>query len=1050
METTGPNNVQTEKRSLTTSATVAPASALKGLTSPVAASGETTSKIDAGAAPRGKRSKSGFVPRSGQKIKGSTVKKFLGVSTSSKDKPKEGSRIISRKLSVVEETGAGTPTEGRPTEKTQQIESFARRLESDLMYLQDIYAKLQNHTATTAQGTEDGKQLAKAFLEYSKQNGGEYGECLHAVAAFQVGMEETKLKLSNAVIEVFASPVKEFIDTTLPEALRSKDRYDEARLANIEADAKMSKQKPGKATITTQIEYNKAKYTYERTQEEAVNTLKDSIKEVSQDTLIHLCDYLDAYGQFFAQGQQMLSRLQPSIERYREYTQRQKDEDRQHKEEQERKEAEKREALVLEQKKYAEEGNTSLFGAPLHVLYEKEGISPPQVPSLYHVLIKYIREHGLKEVGLFRMAAAQNATAHIMKLILTASGRPIELEGELDPHAVAGVLKKLLRQLPEPLLTFELWDKFAVVITVVELCTEVTSHSAFNRMSPSGLGALLGPNLAYPAVSEDADLLRDMSVANLLVESLIQHYGKLFGDGSAACLSDCTGGARSKTVDHNLESESDDAGEELTDETTDDDERPRHNSISAGGGGATEDFASLYEREVVRGVGWSSNDASGDDTKSGSFIGSGMASGSGSGIGTKSTASRSVGADEAPTAHSASMEATSALFHLKESRGKSHARTHSGTKIAEASIPYDEDSPSPATGNSPYNRLSRQLTFTFGGNADDERRESKKKDGQKKDKHKKKEKKEKREKDSKKDNEEKKLVSLALKQATTPAATAKPEQQKLPSPRKRTKDTKEAKDATGKPGNDQQQPEKESPSPATTVQLQLPPKLAPMEVEMDIALKAFNVGQDADELVKEVAIDDLGTARCERPARVLLRRSLSGNIPSAAVSKRRGSTRGVEVKKRTSCLSTLTLYNEELLDKTIEEIFHTGSYSGWLVVGYKDSATLELQGSGVGGVDELVRHLKDTEVQFALLRLPIISQEDVDPSKSMISRDIFIGWIGPKVGIVQKGRKKAHVGEVKELLKPFHAELFALRRTNFTESVVRDKSGPISGSHMID
>lgn len=85
------------------------------------------------------------------------------------------------------------------------------------------------------------------------------------------------------MIEVFASPVKEFIDTTLPEALvllesstprlphlfslvhdwgrthfqpcfydqqRSKDRYDEARLANIEADAKMSKQKPGKATIT--------------------------------------------------------------------------------------------------------------------------------------------------------------------------------------------------------------------------------------------------------------------------------------------------------------------------------------------------------------------------------------------------------------------------------------------------------------------------------------------------------------------------------------------------------------------------------------------------------------------------------------------------------------------------------------------------------------------------------------------------------------------------------------------------------------------------------
>lgn len=57
-----------------------------------------------------------------------------------------------------------------------------------------------------------------------------------------------------------------------------------------------------------------------------------------------------------------------------------------------------------------------------------------------------------------------------------------------------------------------------------------------------------------------------------------------------------------------------------------------------------------------------------------------------------------------------------------------------------------------------------------------------------------------------------------------------------------------------------------------------------------------------------------------------------------------------------------------------------------LVVGYKDSTTLELQASGSGGVEDLVNHLKDTEVQFALLRLPIVSQEDVELSKSMISR----------------------------------------------------------------
>jgi hypothetical protein len=68
------------------------------------------------------------------------VKKFLGVATSSsKDKPSrgggggggDGSRIITRKMSVVAEDGAAAggstpPDTGRPVEKTQQIESFAR------------------------------------------------------------------------------------------------------------------------------------------------------------------------------------------------------------------------------------------------------------------------------------------------------------------------------------------------------------------------------------------------------------------------------------------------------------------------------------------------------------------------------------------------------------------------------------------------------------------------------------------------------------------------------------------------------------------------------------------------------------------------------------------------------------------------------------------------------------------------------------------------------------------------------------------------------------
>jgi hypothetical protein len=220
------------------------------------------------------------------------------------------------------------------------------------------------------------------------------------------------------------------------------------------------------------------------------------------------------------------------------------------------------------------------------------------------------------------------------------------------------------------------------------------------------------------------------------------------------------------------------------------------------------------------------------------------------------------------------MEATTALHHIKESRGKSHARTHSGTRIIDA----EEDSPSPTS--SLGHRISRHITLSSA--SDDERREGKKekKDGkkEKKDK-KKKEKKDKKE----KDKDDRKSVSLSLKAAATSPMG------KLPSPRKRTNTTKEAKEA-GKTSKDQQA-EKEIHSvglsteaePAPRVQIatpSTPPKLTPMEVEMDFALKAFSAGQDPDETIKEVAIDDLGATPGERTARVLLRRSLSGNIPS--------------------------------------------------------------------------------------------------------------------------------------------------------------------------
>lgn len=83
-------------------------------------------------------------------------------------------------------------------------------------------------------------------------------------------------------------------------------------------------------------------------------------------------------------------------------------------------------------------------------------------------------------------------------------------------------------------------------------------------------------------------------------------------------------------------------------------------------------------------------------------------------------------------------------------------------------------------------------------------------------------------------------------------------------------------------------------------------------------------------------------------------------------------------------------------------------------------------------------------MQYAVIRIP--DKKD----KTDTVRDVMISWSGPSMGIMERSKKKVHIGEVKDLLTPFHADLEAISKTNFTEAVVMDRSGPLSGSHVID
>lgn len=83
-------------------------------------------------------------------------------------------------------------------------------------------------------------------------------------------------------------------------------------------------------------------------------------------------------------------------------------------------------------------------------------------------------------------------------------------------------------------------------------------------------------------------------------------------------------------------------------------------------------------------------------------------------------------------------------------------------------------------------------------------------------------------------------------------------------------------------------------------------------------------------------------------------------------------------------------------------------------------------------------------MQYAVIRIP--DKKD----KTDTVRDVMIAWTGPSMKIMERSKKKVHIGEVKEVLSPFHADLEAIAKTNFTEAIIMDRSAPLSGSHVID
>ncbi|XP_072414459.1 rho GTPase-activating protein 44 isoform X11 [Chiloscyllium punctatum] len=193
------------------------------------------------------------------------------------------------------------------------------------------------------------------------------------------------------------------------------------------------------------------------------------------------------------------------------------------------------------------------FGKPLG---EHLTISGREIAFPIEACVTMLLECGMQEEGLFRVAASASKLKKL-KASLDCGVLDVQ-EYSVDPHAVAGALKSYLRELPEPLMTFELYDEWIQASNIqeqekrlqalwnaceklpkanynnfrylIKFLAKLTEYQDANKMTPGNMAIVLGPNLLW-TVNEGSmtEMMTTVSIQIVgIIEPIIQHADWFF------------------------------------------------------------------------------------------------------------------------------------------------------------------------------------------------------------------------------------------------------------------------------------------------------------------------------------------------------------------------------------------------------------------------------------------------------------------------------------------------------------------------------------------
>ncbi|XP_030255864.1 rho GTPase-activating protein 44 isoform X5 [Sparus aurata] len=193
------------------------------------------------------------------------------------------------------------------------------------------------------------------------------------------------------------------------------------------------------------------------------------------------------------------------------------------------------------------------YGKPLE---EHLALSGRDIAFPIEACVTMLLECGMQEEGLFRIAPSASKLKKL-KASLDCGVLDVQ-EYSADPHAIAGALKSYLRELPEPLMSYELYNDWIQASNIqdqdkrlqallnaceklppannnnfkylIKFLSKLTEYQDVNKMTPGNIAIVLGPNLLW--MNNEGNITEMMTTVSLqivgIIEPIIQHADWFF------------------------------------------------------------------------------------------------------------------------------------------------------------------------------------------------------------------------------------------------------------------------------------------------------------------------------------------------------------------------------------------------------------------------------------------------------------------------------------------------------------------------------------------